>query len=65
MRASQAMAFVAGMDFVEPHQVKRAAKAVLGHRLILTPQARLAGVTTERVLDEILGRIEVPLPAAA
>ncbi|MFZ5875524.1 MAG: AAA family ATPase [Nitrospirota bacterium] len=65
MRASQAMAFVAGMDFVEPHQVKRAVKAVLGHRLILTPQARLAGITTDRVLDEILGRIEIPLPAAA
>jgi MoxR-like ATPase len=65
MRASQAFAFVAGMDFVEPYQVKRAAKAVLTHRLILTPQSRLAGVTTDRVVDELLGRIEVPLPAAA
>lgn len=61
MRASQAIAILAGKDYVEPTMVKRAALPVLGHRLILKPQSRLRGTTEKKVLDEILNAIAVPV----
>ncbi len=60
MRASQAAAYVRGETFVRPHVVKRMAPFVLSHRVMLHPQVRISGATTERVIAEILGRIPVP-----
>jgi MoxR-like ATPase len=61
MKASQALALIRGLDFVEPSLVKNIAKPVLAHRLILKPQARLKGVTREKVVDEVLGGVVVPV----
>ncbi len=47
-------------DFVIPDDVKRAAPAVLSHRLVLRPEADLEGLTAEQVVREILGAVEVP-----
>ena len=60
MRASQAAAYIRGDTFVRPHVVKRMAPYVLSHRLILQPQVRISGATTERVIAEILNRVPVP-----
>ena len=60
MRASQAAALVRGDDFVRPITVKRMAPYVLGHRVMLHPQVRIAGTTTERVISEVLSRVPVP-----
>lgn len=61
MRASQAMTFLKGRDFVEPTVVKLIAKPVLCHRLIMKPQSRLRGMTEEKVLDEILRKVPAPV----
>lgn len=61
MRASQGMAVVKGTDFVEPSYVKELAGAILGHRLIVKPQSRLQGITPEKVIEEILTAIPVPV----
>jgi MoxR-like ATPase len=64
MRAAQAMALVRGMNFVDPAIVKSVAVPVLAHRLLLKPQAQLAGKGATAVLAEVLDSISVPMKAA-
>jgi len=59
-RGARAMAAGAGRDYVIPDDVKMLAAAVLTHRMIVTPEAELRGVTSEDVLDRILTRLPVP-----
>lgn len=60
LRAAKAMAAMAGRDHVLPDDVQRLAVPVLAHRLILTTEARLGGVTPESVVDETVRRTPVP-----
>jgi len=60
-RAAQARALLEGRHFVLPDDVKRMAPAVLGHRLILDPQARLRGKLPGSILEELLHDIPVPV----
>ena len=61
MRASQAMAALKGMDYVEPSFIKQVARPVLAHRILVKPQSRLGGITAEKALDEVLESIAVPV----
>lgn len=64
---ARAVAFVRGANFVLPDHVKAAAPAVLRHRLILTPQARLANTRPDTIIQSILEDIPAPIhdgPAA-
>ncbi len=58
-RATQALAVVAGDDFVLPDHVKRLAKQVLCHRVIVRPEARISGITAEQVIASILEKVPV------
>ncbi|MBL6445567.1 MoxR family ATPase [Fulvivirga sp. 29W222] len=60
MRASKAVAAINARDFVIPDDVKFVAKAVLNHRIILSPDRELEGVEPEDVIDEIIKKVEVP-----
>jgi MoxR-like ATPase len=51
---------MAGRDHVLPDDVQRLARPVLAHRLILTTEARLSGVTPEALVGEIVQRTPVP-----
>ena len=59
-RASQALAAMRGRGYVIPDDVKFLAKATLAHRIIISPAARVHGVTSTAVLDEILQSVPVP-----
>lgn len=61
-RASQALAAIEGRDYVIPDDVKALARATLSHRIIVTPAARVRGVTPIAILDELLQ--ETPVPGA-
>ncbi len=61
LRASQARAACEGLGFVLPDHVKSLVEPVLGHRLVLTPEARLAGRTPQAILDHITTRVEPPV----
>ncbi|HNW92034.1 MAG TPA: MoxR family ATPase, partial [bacterium] len=61
VRAAQARALLRGLEFVTPDCVREIAPVVLGHRLLLHPQARLKGQTPAQVVDEILRGIELPV----
>jgi MoxR-like ATPase len=59
-RASQAMAYLAGRDFVLPDDVKTLVPAVLGHRILLDIDRQLRGSTAEDVIEGILDDVPVP-----
>jgi MoxR-like ATPase len=59
--AAQALAAIKGRTFVVPDDVKWLAAPVLGHRLLLTSQARLRGRSELSVLDEIVAATPVPV----
>ena len=59
-RTTQARALLDGRDFVIPDDVKELAYATLGHRVIVSPSARVKSVTSS---DVVLGSLErVPVP---
>jgi MoxR-like ATPase len=47
-------------DQVYPEDVQALARNILAHRLYLRPRARRAGVTVERVIDEIVAQVAIP-----
>jgi MoxR-like ATPase len=59
--AAQALAAIRGRTYVVPDDVKGLAGPVLGHRLLLTSQARLRGRSELTVLDEIVASTPVPV----
>ncbi len=59
-KLARAYAVVEGRDFVTPDDVKAIASPALVHRLILKPQVRIKGLTSEDVIKEILEKVEVP-----
>jgi len=61
LRASQARAACEGLGFVLPDHVKSLVEPVLGHRLVLTPEARLAGRTPQAILEHVTTRVEPPV----
>lgn len=61
MRASQAYAMLQGRDYVTPDDIQYLAPFVFGHRVILRPEARYDGVSTEEVLLRIIKRAPVPI----
>ncbi|MGD9633035.1 MAG: AAA family ATPase [Pirellulales bacterium] len=60
-RTSQAIAAIRGRGFVEPDDVKSIVPAVLAHRIILRPEARLQNVTVTELLTDVLDNVKVPL----
>ena len=60
-RASQALAALDGRDYVIPDDVKMLAPAVLSHRLIVMPEARLKRRTPRNLLEEILNKVPAPV----
>jgi MoxR-like ATPase len=60
MAAARAWAWLSGRDYVTPDDVKALARPALRHRVGLRPEAELEGVTTDAVLDGVLGSVAVP-----
>src|SRR5579884_3266236 len=60
-KASRVMAASDGRDTVYPEDVKALLRPVLGHRIMMTPDAVLRGETVDQVLERIVTRIKPPL----
>lgn len=60
MRASKACAAIRGRDFVIPDDIVEMAIPVLRHRIILTPEKEMEGISEDEVVKEILNQLEVP-----
>jgi MoxR-like ATPase len=61
MHAAQALALTQHRDYVLPDDIQQLVPACLAHRLVLRPEARLAGITPAAVLDNLLKQVEVPV----
>lgn len=60
MNASKAIAAMNGRDFVTPDDVVYVAPYVLRHRIILTPEKEMEGITANEVIQQIIQQIEIP-----
>lgn len=60
IRAARAAAAIAGRNFVTPEDVKSLAKVVFAHRIIMQPEAELAGTTGAAVIETALSNVPVP-----
>lgn len=60
VRASQAWAAAKGRNFVSVDDIKELAPFVLGHRMLLAPEAELQGVTTGELVRRTLDAVPVP-----
>ena len=60
MNASKAMAAINGRDFVTPDDIIAVVSPVLRHRLILSPDKEMEGVTEDAVIKQILQTMDIP-----
>jgi MoxR-like ATPase len=60
LKAARIVAGLHGRDFVSPDDVKETAAWVLAHRLVLTPEAALEGVTDVGIVQSLLAETPVP-----
>jgi MoxR-like ATPase len=63
-RATQALALLEGRDFTIPDDVKRLAVPIFAHRVVINTRTTLVprrSDTGERIIEEILSQVEVPL----
>jgi MoxR-like ATPase len=60
INAAKALAAIKGRDFVTPDDIIYAAAPVLRHRVMLTPDKEMEGLSPDDVIGQIIQKIEVP-----
>lgn len=60
LTASKAFAALRGRDFVTPEDIKEASYAILRHRVIVSPEREMEGLTADEIIRQILEGIEIP-----
>jgi MoxR-like ATPase len=61
MRVAKALALCSGRDYVAPDDIKSVATPVLAHRIMLSPEARAAGIGGAQIVGDALAHTPVPL----
>lgn len=60
LQASKAYALLQGRDFVTPDDVRYVAPSIMQHRIILTAEAEMEGITPQRAIARLIEKVEVP-----
>lgn len=60
LNASKAFAAINGRDFVTPEDIKSATIPVLQHRVIVTPEREMEGLTSVQIIEQIIETVEIP-----
>ncbi len=60
LTASKSFAAIRGRDFVTPEDIKEASYAVLRHRVIVSPEREMEGLSADEIIRQILENIEIP-----
>ncbi len=60
LRSSKANAAIKGRDFVNPEDIIEMAVPVMRHRIILTPEKEMEGISADELIHNIIKNIEVP-----
>jgi MoxR-like ATPase len=59
-RVARARAAANGRNFIVPDDIKALAEPVLAHRLMVTPEAQLQGLSSATALADVLASVPVP-----
>jgi MoxR-like ATPase len=60
LNAAKGFAAIRGRDFVTPEDIKEAAIPVLQHRVIVTPEREMEGITSTEIIKQIVETVEIP-----
>jgi MoxR-like ATPase len=60
LNAAKGFAAIRGRDFVTPEDIKEAAIPVLQHRVIVTPEREMEGISSKEIIKQILETVEIP-----
>lgn len=60
MMSAKSIAAMQGRDFVTPEDIIEMATPVLRHRIMLTPEKEMEGITEDAVIKEIIHSLEIP-----
>ena len=60
VNAAKAMAAIKGRDFVTPDDIIQMARPVLRHRIMLTPDKEMEGLSPDDIIGQIIQKTEVP-----
>ena len=60
LTSSKAIAAMRGRDFVTPDDIREVAVPVLQHRVMLTPEKEMEGLTAKEVVMQIIQQVEIP-----
>jgi len=60
VRAARARAILDGRSFATPHDVKRVARDVLRHRIVVSYEAEADGIRPAALLEAVLAAVETP-----
>ncbi len=60
LRASKAFAAIRGRDFITPEDIVEVVPHVLRHRIILTPEKEMEGLTPDDLIQKIIKTVEIP-----
>jgi MoxR-like ATPase len=60
LNAAKACACLRGRDFVSPDDIKYVCAPVLRHRVVLTPEKEMEGITCDAVIQQLVDKIEIP-----
>ena len=59
-RCARAHAWLAGRDYVSPEDIHSLAPDVLRHRILLTYEAEADGISSDRLIQDLLARVALP-----
>ena len=59
-KASRAIAYLKGFNYVSPLEVAYIAKDVLRHRIVLSYEAQAEGITQDMIIDKVLATVPIP-----
>ena len=60
LKSSKALAALRGRDFVIPEDIADLAPHTLRHRVMLTPEKEMEGLTADDIIEQILKAVEIP-----
>jgi MoxR-like ATPase len=60
LQAAKALALLRGRDYVTPDEIQVMAPSVLRHRVRLTPEAEIEGLSADSCIQSLLSQVEIP-----
>jgi MoxR-like ATPase len=60
LKAAKSMGAIKGRDFITPEDIIEVAPHVLRHRIILSPEKEMEGITADELIDKMIKSIEIP-----